>query len=31
LLPVVGTSVEVSCHLYHDPVPAETEVATVKS
>jgi hypothetical protein len=23
LLPVAGTSVEVSCHLYHEPVPEQ--------
>jgi hypothetical protein len=30
LLPVVATSVEVSCHLFHEPVPSESEAATAK-
>ncbi|MEP7178300.1 MAG: ABC transporter ATP-binding protein, partial [Pseudonocardiales bacterium] len=31
LLPVVGSAVEVSCHLYHKPVPAESEAATART
>jgi oligopeptide/dipeptide ABC transporter ATP-binding protein len=31
LLPVVGSAVEVSCHLYHEPLPSESEAATAKA
>jgi oligopeptide/dipeptide ABC transporter ATP-binding protein len=31
LLPIAGSAVEVSCHLYHEPVPSESEAAAARA
>jgi hypothetical protein len=31
LLPIAGSAVEVSCHLYHEPAPSKSQAATAKA